>query len=270
MRVVQKIIKRVDWKPTVLLALSLSAMLFYGNQKEGYHVDEVYSYGLANSEYLPFMHFGAHDYNVKEWMLEYGAGESFEELFHNLIKDFRILQECGFQVKESIIYRDYLTAQANSANTRITSWVPGEAYLDYIAASESNTFNNASVYYNQRGDVHPPLYYMLLHTICSVFQGKFSKWFGLGLNIVVLLLTLALLYRMCRLYLGGKWMAVLAAGVYGLSVGFISTALFIRMYALLTFMTVACCYVHLKIVEEGFWLKGKNRLKLMPVVQGGF
>lgn len=270
MKKIGRIWKKVNWKLAAVLMISLAMLIFYGNQKEGYHVDEVYSYGLANSEYLPFMHFGQHDYNVKEWMMEYGAGESLGQLFGNLVKDFRILKECGFHVKESVIYRDYLTAQANSADTRTSSWVPGQAYLDYVAVSESNTFNYASVYYNQRGDVHPPLYYSLLHTICSVFQGKFSRWFGLGLNIAALLMAAALLYKMCRLYLGGRTVALLTVGVYSLSAGFLSTAMFLRMYALLTLMVIAYCYMHLKIADEDFRLKGKNRRKLVLVVLCGY
>ncbi|HBA49031.1 MAG TPA: hypothetical protein DCZ91_14790 [Lachnospiraceae bacterium] len=270
MKKIGRVLKKVNWKLAAVLMISLAMLIFYGNQKEGYHVDEVYSYGLANSEYLPFMHFGQHDYNVKEWMMEYGAGESLGQLFSNLVKDFRILKECGFHLKESVIYQDYLTAQANSADTRTTSWMPGQAYLDYVAVSESNTFNYASVYYNQRGDVHPPLYYSLLHTICSVFQGKFSRWFGLGLNIAVLLMAAALLYKMCRLYLGGRTAALLTVGVYSLSAGFLSTAMFLRMYALLTFMVIAYCYMHLKIADECFRLKGKNRRRLVLAVLCGY
>lgn len=270
MKKIGHVLKKADWKLAAVLMISLAMLIFYGNQKEGYHVDEVYSYGLANSEYLPFMHFGQHDYNVKEWMAEYGAGESPGQLFGNLIRDFRILKECGFHLKESVIYQDYLTAQASSADTRTTGWVPGQAYMDYLAVSESNAFNYASVYYNQRGDVHPPLYYGLLHTICSVFRGKFSRWFGLGLNFAALLMAAALLYKMCRLYLGGRRTALLTAGVYSLSAGFLSTAMFLRMYALLTFMVMACCYMHLKIADEDFRLKGKNRRKLVLVVLCGF
>lgn len=61
-------------------------------------------------EYLLFMRLGQHDYNVREWMEEYGAGESLGQLFGNLISDLKILKECGFNVKESVIYQDYLTA----------------------------------------------------------------------------------------------------------------------------------------------------------------
>ncbi|MFR6590175.1 MAG: hypothetical protein ACLURV_08710 [Gallintestinimicrobium sp.] len=37
----------------------------------------------------------------------------------------------------------------------------------------------------QTYDVHPPFYYLPLHTVCSLFPGRFSKWSGIGLNIVL-------------------------------------------------------------------------------------
>ncbi|MCD8131628.1 MAG: glycosyltransferase family 39 protein [Lachnospiraceae bacterium] len=250
--------------------ISIATMIFYGSKKEGLHIDEVYSYGLANSEYLPFMHFGTMEYSVKDWMLEYGAGESLADLFRNLVNDFKILKESNFQWKETVIYQDYLIAQANSSDTYTTTWVSGQDYQDYIAVSESNTFNYASVYYNQRGDVHPPLFYILLHTVCSVFQGQFSVWYALGLNIVILTLTLILLYRMVSRYLGGETVALLTIAVYGLSCGFMTTAVFLRMYALLTFMVTACLYVHLRIADQKDVVRGYTRFLLMISVLGGF
>lgn len=187
-----------------IVLCSLFSMLYFGYNKSGYHVDEIYSYGLANSEYLPFMHFGEHDYDVKDWMIEYGAGESFRQLFHNLVNDFKIIKEYDFIFYDSPIYQDYLIAQANSVDTKTTTWVSGEDYLYYVAVSPENTFNYASVYYNQRGDVHPPLFYILLHTVCSVFQGSFSKWFGLGINILFMLLTMRMLYMLCKEFCGGR------------------------------------------------------------------
>lgn len=112
----------------IIMALSLAGLLYYGNLKEGYHVDEVYSYGLANSEYLPFMHFGESGYDVKDWMLDYGAGESVSQLIRNLINDYKILQECDFDLYNSVIYWDYLIAQAHSLDTKTTTWMQGEAF----------------------------------------------------------------------------------------------------------------------------------------------
>lgn len=254
----------------ILLVLSFMTMLYFGGQKEGYHVDEVYSYGLANSEYLPTMHFGEHDYNVKDWMMEYGAGESLGDLFKNLWKDFEILKDCDFHWQDSVIYRDYLIAQTNSADTRSSTWLSGQDYLNYIAVSESNTFNYASVYYNQRGDVHPPLYYIALHTVCSFFKGKFSPWFGLCVNMVFLLLALAVLYRMVRKYLGGEAVALAVSVSYGLSCGMLTTAMYLRMYALMTLMVLCCCTIHLKILSEDFQIRKKTAVSLVLIVLGGY
>lgn len=253
-----------------LLTVSLLTMLYFGSQKEGYHVDEVYSYGLANSEYLPFMHFGAQEYSVKDWMKEYGAGESLGDLLRNLWKDFQILRDCDFRWRESVIYRDYQVAQANSADTRTATWMSGQDYLNYIAVSTSNTFNYASVYYNQRGDVHPPLYYIVLHTVCSVFQGVFSPWFGLCINIVFLLLTLAVLYETVRAHLGGKAAALAVTASYGLSCGMLTTAMYLRMYALMTLLVVCCCAVHLRIYAEDFRIRKRTGVLLVLAVLGGY
>lgn len=254
----------------LILAVVLGEMLYYGSKKEGYHVDEMYSYGLANSEYLPFMHFGESGYDVKDWMLEYGAGESFGDLCRNLANDLRILAGCGFHLKESVIYQDFLIARDNSATTRVSTWLPGQEYQDYLAVSESNTFNYASVYYNQRGDVHPPLFYMVLHTVCSVFQGSFSKWYALGINMAFLLLTIFLLYITADRHFGGGKLALAATAVYALSVGILSNAMYLRMYAILTFMTLFFFYEHLEIAKKDFVLKGRDRVKLVLAALGGF
>lgn len=253
-----------------IMLCALLGMIYFGCQKNGYHIDEVYSYGLANSEYLPFMHFGEQDYAVKDWMLEYGAGESLGQLVGNLKKDYDILKEYDFDFYQTPIYQAYRVAQANSADTTTTTWVSGQDYLHYIAVSPQNSFNYASVYYNQRGDVHPPLFYMLLHTICSVFQGRFSKWYGLVINMVFLLLTLWMLYRMCREFVGGEKVALAIVAVYAFSQGFMSTAMFIRMYAMLTFWVVWSCYLHLRLVKADFQMTKKRVFSLMLVTFLGF
>lgn len=254
----------------IIMFSSLLGMLYFGAQKKGYHVDEIYSYGLANSEYLPFMHFGKHSYDVKDWMKEYGAGESFAELFQNLWKDFQILKEANYDIYATPIYQNYLVAQANSADTKTTTWVDGEEYLHYIAVSLENTFNYASVYYNQRGDVHPPFFYMLLHTVCSVFQGRFSKWYGLAINVVFMLLTLWVLCKLCEELFRNKVLTLAILATYGLSQGFLSTAMYIRMYAMLTFWVVLSCYLHLKALDKEFVLSKKEYLKLGLVTLVGF
>ncbi len=213
-------------------------------------MDELYSYGLANSEYLPFMHFGESSYDVQDWMLEYEAGENLIDLVRNAFKDYRILKNAHFSIKNTEIYSAYLTARANSQDVYTTTWVSGQDYVDYITASDTNRFNYASVYYNQRGDVHPPLFYILLHTICSFFPGVFSKWFGIGINMAAILATVCMLYHIGKKHIGGELYALVLSAVYGLSVAGISTGIFIRMYALLTLMTVTSFGIHLSILRD--------------------
>lgn len=251
----------------VLAAVLLT--LFWGSKKEGYHVDELYSYGLANSEYLPFMHFGESDYDVKDWMQEYGAGNNLIDLFRNLGKDFKIIKEASFRVKSTPIYEAYLVAQKNSRDTYSTTWVDGQAYRDYLMPSERNRFNYASVYYNQRGDVHPPLFYLLLHTICSFSPGIYSKWFGIGMNACIMGIALWVLYGMVKKYFGGEVNAACTCVLWGFSACFVTSGIFIRMYALLTLMILLFLAVHFQFAGEDFrWTRKVRRGLLLTTILG--
>ena len=56
-------------------------------------------------------------------------------------------------------------------------WNSPEDFNEYLAVSPDDRFDYAQVYENQIIDAsHPPLYYALVHTVCSFFPGVFSKW----------------------------------------------------------------------------------------------
>lgn len=85
-----------------------------------------------------------------------------------------------------------------------------------------------------------------------------------------LLLALAVLYRMVRTYPGGKTVALATAVSYGLSCGMMTTAMYLRMYALMTLMVLCCCTVHLKILSEDFQIRKKTAVSLVLIVLGGY
>ena len=64
--------------------------------------------------------------------------------------------------------------------------VDRDELMKYVTVAENERFDYATVYYNQTQDVHPPLYYFFLHTVCSLFPRSFTKWTGIGLNFVFL------------------------------------------------------------------------------------
>ena len=59
------------------------------------------------------------------------------------------------------------------------SWYDGRLFTDAYSVHPGERFGYGKVWANQAGDVHPPLWYAALHTVCSFFPGEFSKWFSL-------------------------------------------------------------------------------------------
>lgn len=47
------------------------------------------------------------------------------------------------------------------------TWRPGIDYYRLLTVSSEDKFNYKQVYINQTEDVHPPLYYFIIHTISS-------------------------------------------------------------------------------------------------------
>lgn len=182
----------------LILALIIicSVCLLFCSRKEGMFIDEIYSYGLANSYYAPY------------------------------VTDIK-----GGDMTDKIFTRAELT--------------------DYLAVTGEDAFAVGSVYYNQTRDVHPPLYYWLLNFASSLCAGRFSIWIGLGLNLIIYVLTLIILYKLAELLFSSRLCAVSAVVIYGLSTIGLSTMLMIRMYMLLTLFTVLLAYLLARMDKTG-------------------
>lgn len=104
-------------------------------------------------------------------------------------------------------YRPFLetTAGWNMAYTKedthyISEWFNGSVYHDYITVQKGQQFSYDSVWYNQANDVHPPLYYAIIHTICSFSPDIYSPWFALSVNYAAFILVMLLLFWLCFYY----------------------------------------------------------------------
>lgn len=69
------------------------------------------------------------------------------------------------------------------------TWYDGSYFYNSLAATGMERFNISMVFENQAMDTHPPLFYVFLNIVCSIFPGVYSKWFGIGLNIFFLILV---------------------------------------------------------------------------------
>lgn len=168
--------RKLEWWPFVLfIGLTVCLMLMWSLRKEGWFLDEVYSYGLSNSTEGPFL---------TDLHADWGNGTVFD--------------------------RDEL--------------------MQYVMVAENERFDYATVYYNQTQDVHPPLYYFFLHTVCSLFPGSFTKWTGIGLNFVFLGCTLAAMYALALELLHDSKKALFACALYVFNRQAVTHFMLIRMY----------------------------------------
>ena len=99
----------------ILLLLQFLLCLHFGNEKAGFHEDEIATYGLANSPDGIWPTWG------------------------------------------------------------INQWRSGEEYKNSFLVNQNTRFSYTMVYENQEKDVHPPLYYMIIHTISSFVPGIFFQ-----------------------------------------------------------------------------------------------
>lgn len=189
-----KVFLRKYFALALALVMIVGVCALFSYRKSGFFVDEVYTYGLSNSYYKPFVIDLAED-----------------------------------GIVDKVLSRETL--------------------LDYLTVGDGDRFAFGSVYYNQVNDVHPPLYYWLFNCVHSLFPG-FSKWPALGLDFALYMLAMLSLWKLCMELFGSRYVAVTALALYGLSGIGVSTMLMVRMYVLLTLLTLVLAYLVARLMRE--------------------
>lgn len=128
------------------------------------------------------------------------------------------------------------------------TWVEGTFFQAAMRAQGERRFDFSIPYHNQENDVHPPLYYFAVHFIASLFPGIDMRWYGLIPNMLSCLAATIFLYLLGNKLLPNCWLALTAAASWALSVGAMTTVVFIRMYAFLTLWCVLLSYLHIGIL----------------------
>lgn len=111
-------------------------------------------------------------------------------------------------------------------------------------------FNYSGVYWHQRLDNHPLLYYSLVHTFCSLFPDSYSIWYALIINVMALLLIDAILIRIGRLLFRERYAGAVLILTSMMMVVFYGMVSLARMYMLLALICLWFLYISLRIVKE--------------------
>ncbi len=249
-----------------LLLLILAVHCYFVAAKEGYHMDELLSFELSNAEYNPWIVPNQPQGRLAKFVKEEIEGESFGESAGNVIE----------------VLKDVLKNRGNSKLLSYKAdvyeepvWIDRDTFIAYETTGQRDQFNLLSVYFNVKDDNHPPVHFMLLHLISSLFPGRITVWMGCVINLVTLMgicicmMKTGILLEEEGVLTGGmgKTWGICGAVLYGLSAGSIATTLLIRMYGLVTFLCVLSFYLHLKKwLKDGF--EKNNRLLILITVLG--
>ncbi len=159
----------------------------------------------------------------------------------------------------------YFNPFLDSNKEYMNHWIDSKSLFQSLTVRPGEEFSYDSVFYNQAKDVHPPLYYMLIHTICSFYPEQFSIWFGVIPNLIFFIATQVILLKTSDKLFNNKWISILPCLLYGFSWGAINTVIYIRMYMMLTFFCVLSFYMHLLLFEYYTTNKNLNKNYLLSI-----
>lgn len=166
----------------VMFVAALLVAIYYCNLKTGFHVDELWTFGLSNSFYFPHIFW---------------------------------------------------------ENNMDANWMDPTFIQSYLTVDTGHVFRFDSVLYNLSNDAHPPLYFFIIHTVCSLFPNEFSKWFGLVPNLCFYSLSLVFLFKLSYKVFQSKPVALILMALWAFCPIALNLVTYIRMYLLLVTLALA-------------------------------
>ena len=237
-----------------IVVLSMLFLCTFVTRKEGYHLDEILAFQLANAEYNPWIVPTQPVGRLAKFMAEHIDGENFGETMSNI----------GYIVEDTLKNRgSSILANYKADVYDAPVWMEREMFQAYVRNDSKDDFNFLSVYFNVKDDNHPPFHFMCLHLMTSLFKGEISPWHGCVINLAAMAGVLWLLGLIGDILFKKKSSTVAVMILAGFSLGMVATTLWIRMYALLTLWTVWGLYLHIRkyvgVDQDMFYrIKRKN------------
>ena len=161
-----------------------------------------------------------------------------------------------YQTKDEEYYENYY------------EWVSAEVLHEYLTVQDGEQFDYVNVYQNSKYDMHPPLYYFIIHTISSIFPEQVSLWMLLPINLIALVITQIYLFKLMKKANAPDYVAILTVMLYGLGIGGLSIYIYLRMYALLNMWVVLLLYQHICLYKEQKFTAGRFIAIVLSMVGG--
>lgn len=143
-------------------------------------------------------------------------------------------------------------------------WHNGKYYEDYLVVEEKDKGNYLPVYENQKNDVHPPFYYLLLRFFMGFSINHFSKWPGITLNVIIYIFITIFMFLILKRLFKNNTIATIVAFISSITMASLTSVIYIRMYALSTLNVLIILYLHIKLYENS----SKKHI-LLPLISLG-
>ncbi|MDO4739379.1 MAG: hypothetical protein Q4A66_01795 [Eubacteriales bacterium] len=250
----------------LVLVVALCAATGAMHRKEGWHIDEIATLGLANGSIGGYItayddaRFGRGAF-IRDTIL----GDSFGEMAGNIgaiLSDIARSGLSGFSIRDQYVaYRE--------AGSPV--WKSGEDFSEYLLA---DGFSLKDVYLNQLLDTHPPLYYLFVRAAYAVYDGLSGEEISLRpaffVNALFLCLVCLMLMRIGEKRFGSFSLGAGAALFFALSPAGLSLAVYMRMYMALCFFVLLSLDAHLRLWQNGWQLDKKTAWALACSCALGF
>lgn len=137
----------------ITLVIVSITMFFYIDKKEGFHEDEIFSYGSSNYRYDNLFQAAANRDAINRTLAELVYRDNLIDTIKN--------------AKYYLVdHKDIFDASVSEKiSTDKPIWKTPSDAEDYVTVSKDDIFSYAAIYINQGRDVHPPLFYMLVHLV---------------------------------------------------------------------------------------------------------
>lgn len=230
-------------------------MFFYIDKKQGFHEDEIFSYGSSNYKYD----------NVYR---SYGYAQADMDYFWKVVWTGSLTNKISKGIDFFLHKDEYRDSFDETLKKEEPIWKTKKDANDYLTLSSENILNFVSVWLNQALDVHPPLFYFGVHLFSIFSLNHFSKYIIFSLNLCFFFIALAGMLKIMRLMRLDRY-KIPAILLYGASIGAISTVMFQRMYMMLTCFAVWYLYYSLKFYKTERFTK-KDAIFYGLIILGGF
>jgi hypothetical protein len=168
-------------------------------------------------------------------------------------------QKEAFNINEISVFKK-INATSNLGDVTFdqkdkNKWTDGKEYIDdYFTLHKKNLKEDIQLLLrNTKDRPHPNLYFVALRlALSNGIRGVdgLYKFYGIGLNIFFYCIGAFFLYLLYNNIYKNEIYALLAVFLYSISIGAISTSIFIRNYALLSLFIIITTFIVFNILDK--------------------